>query len=248
MNKSLRSLLGLLLLVGAPTTCLVGCGGQDLDGGSRVAFFIRSTLAPPSNRANGSCSYIADTPALFQGTLDVGVRDNYFMTVAAKPTDATAPINVSGVEVSVKRLDGTLLRSFSQVTTGFLDRDKEGVLGFIGLDAPTAQILRDELKSQADDTVVNVRTLSLTVSAEVVLTGTDLVNNTAVKSPIYKFPIAVCVGCLVSFPAGVNDSSKDPRMNCFGDVPPPAVQPCFSGQDEGISCRLCNGRPTCDFF
>lgn len=234
------------------------------------SIFIRNALAPATNRQNGSCTYTDDPqqPALFEGTLDVGVRDNYFGVYLVGnqliprgdplgPRAESSRAHINGGIVRVTRTDGTLIREFTSSSTGFADPQNNnqpdyGLMGLITVDAPTSAILRDLLNAEAAAARVNVRTLSIQILANIRVFGRTL-GGTELESAEYQFPIRVCNGCLVTFPAGVNDSTKDPRPNCLGTPTNTTTSgdvafPCFAGQDEGVNCKTCNGRPACDFF
>ncbi|MEB2314190.1 MAG: hypothetical protein OZ921_10350 [Sorangiineae bacterium] len=79
------------------------------------------------------------------------------------------------------------------------------------------------------------------VLASVRVTG-DTIGGTSITSSEFIFPIQICSGCLVSFPA---DALKDPTVTnrCTGD--PPTDKPCIVGQDVAVDCRLCSGNPAC---
>ena len=64
--------------------------------------------------------------------------------------------------------------------------------------------------------------------ARVVVVGA-LADHRVVRSGEFWFPITVCAGCLVYYPAGVEPSSMT------GDI----TAPCFPGQDDGVDARLC---------
>lgn len=263
MKRILGHVVTLLVCALGVSAAAPACTDND------QSLFIRNVLAPAQNRQNGSCTYTDDPqqPGLFEGTLDIGVRDNYFgvflvgnqMIPRGDPLAARAEsmrAHINGGIVRVTRTDGTLLREFTSSATGFADPQNNnqadfGVMGLIALDAPTAQILRDVLSAEATNARVNVRTLSIQVLSNIKVFGKTL-GGTDLESAEFQFPIRVCIGCLVNFPAGVNDSSKDPRQNCLGTPTTTGavvqVLPCFSGQDEGVNCKNCNGRPACDFF
>lgn len=263
MKRILGHVVSLLVCALAASAAAPACTDND------QSLFIRSALFPAQNRQNG-CIYTDDPqqPILFEGTLDVGVRDNYYgvflvgnqMIPRGEPLATRAEssrAHINGGIVRVTRTDGTVIREFTSSATGFADPQNNntpdfGVMGLIAIDAPTAFILRDLLVAEAANAKVNVRTLSIQVLSNIKVFGKTL-GGTDLESAEYQFPIRVCVGCLVNFPAGVNDSSKDPRPNCLG-TPTATTQvttqlaPCFQGQDEGVNCKTCNGRPACDFF
>lgn len=263
MKRILGHVVSLLVTALAVSAVVPACADND------QSIFIRGALAPAQNRQNGACLYTDDPTqaTLFEGSLDVGVRDNYLgayivgnqMIPRGDPQNVRAESNrahINGGIVRVTRTDGTTIREFTAFATGFADPQNNnnpdfGVMGLITIDAPTALILRDELVAQARAQNVNVRSLSTQVLANIKVIGKTL-GGVDLESAEYQFPIRVCVGCLVFFPPGVNDTSKpaNEQPNCFLAPSQQSTNanqsPCFNGQDEAVSCRSCSGRPFCD--
>ena len=81
---------------------------------------------------------------------------------------------------------------------------------------------------------------------EVVLTGNDPAGGSSVSSPLFRFPVNACSGCLVDFSTG-NDPLLPQQPNCLKFASATLKRPCTLGQDEKASCELCVGRaPACD--
>ncbi len=241
-SLALRHLrVGLLLLFGTSISLvlLIACNAQELDGGSRRVVFVRQALAPPSvTTANGACTYTSDpnSPALFSGTVDLGLRDDYTLTLLLQSTDKAVSTSFSSAHVSVREPDGTLIREFTQTTAGFVDAGGFGVVTVIGIDAQT----REDLLTNLDN-----RTASKSVVVHVTLSGTDPATGSAASAPEYQFPVRVCNGCLVSFETG-NDPTAPVQPNCLTPPRADVHRPCAMGQDEVVSCELCVGeRPAC---
>jgi hypothetical protein len=239
-----------LLAVGLVTSALVpACATND------QSIFIRGALAPSANRTGGVCLYNPDptAPALFTGTLDVGIRDNYQavllvgnqMIPRGDPTDTRAESNrvhLNGAIVKVQNPDGSGIREFTSLATGFADTQTNnnpsfGLMGVAIVDAPT----RDILASQLPD-----RNAVKTVVAQIKAFGKTL-GGVDVESGEFQFSIRVCNGCLVSF-VGANDPALQPQPNCLKavDASSTTSTPCFPGQDEPTPCQLCQGRPACN--
>lgn len=221
------------------------------------SIFIRAALAPSTNRQNGACTYTDDPqqPQLFSGALDVGVRDNYFgvllvgnqMIPRGDPGNARAEsmrIHLNGGIVRLTELDGATISEFTSSAMGFADPQNNnapdyGVVGFTLIDAPSAGILRGRLPNRA---------ATVTVLAYVKAYGTTL-GGKEIESDEFQLPIRVCNGCLVTFPAGTNDTTQ-PGPNCLlapsGAQGASTAAPCTIGQDEAVPCTLCQGRPVCD--
>lgn len=236
-SRASRSLRAAVLVIAGSAAAVVGCDSQDLDGGSRQSVFVRAALAPPAPQPNGTCVYGSDpsAAALFRGAVDLGLRDDYTMTVLVQSMDSRATA-ISGVHVAVREPDGTLIREFEQVVSGFVAAGAYGAVSFIAIDAPTAEVLRAALPN---------RVASRTITVEATLRGTDPATGAAASSPEFLFPVQACNGCLVDFSTG-NDVTFARQPNCV--MPPRAGsrQPCALGQDEATPCQLCQGRAACD--
>jgi len=65
--------------------------------------------------------------------------------------------------------------------------------------------------------------------------------NQAVDSGEFHFPITICFGCLIYYPAEANDPKVAPNPNC--DLPQSTgtalAVGCTPGQDEMVDCRVC---------
>ncbi len=215
--------------------------------------FIRAALAPSTNRQNGACLYTSDPqqPVLFQGTLDVGIRDNYFavllvgnqLTARADRNNNRAESNrvsLNGAVVRVTNPDGSVINEFTSLATGFADPQSSdqpsyGSIGIVVIDSKTRDQLLAQLNNRLDTKLVlaNIRAFGQTLG------GVD------VESNEYQLPIRVCKGCLVSF-ANANDVNQQPSPNCKKALEDKNSTPCFAGQDEPTPCQLCTGRPVCD--
>jgi hypothetical protein len=90
------------------------------------------------------------------------------------------------------------------------------------------------------------RVASQTVIAEVELKGRDPAGGPEVTTPVFRFPIVACNGCLVDF-TGANDFVAKVQPNCYKLAAADLRKPCFLGQDEAVPCQLCVGqRNACD--
>lgn len=230
--------IGLLLAVGASVS-LAACSAQELDGGSRRVMFVRLVLAPPVAGPTGACAYTSDpnAAALFSGTADLGLRDDYTMTLLVQSTDKTAPTSISGANIRVTEPDGTPIREFAQTTAGFVEAAGFGLVNLIGIDAPTRELLLANVEN---------RRSSKSVVVHVDLTGSDPTTGSAASSAEFQFPVKVCNGCLVSFETG-NDVLVQQQPNCLRPASATVHPPCAVGQDEVVACELCAGaRSVCD--
>lgn len=218
--------------------------------------FIRQLVAPSSNRQGGICVYQPDPsqPGLFQGTLDVGIRDEYYavllvgsqMIARGDPAQTRVESNriqLTGATSRVTTPDGAMIREFTSFGSGFVEVGTAntpgyGVFGATVIDALTRNQLVGSLPN---------RQATRTVIANVKVFGKSL-GGVDVESGEFQFPIKVCNGCLVDFSAFL-DPAVQPTPNCAkaGTETTSGSQtaPCFAGQDELTPCNLCLDRPTC---
>lgn len=241
-----------LVVVGmAASAAVPACAAND------QTIFIRSALAPSSNRQAGGCVYTNDPTqnALFEAHADLGVTDSYLAVLLvgnqliprSDSLDNRAESNrvhINGAIVRVTEADGTLIREFTSLATGFADpastnTPSYGTIGIVALDAPTRALLLPSLPN---------RVVSKTILINIKAFGTSL-GGKDVESGEFQLPMQVCNGCLVNF-AGANDPTGKVQPNC--GLPPtmaltPATSPCFTGQDEMTPCQACvNTRDACN--
>jgi hypothetical protein len=242
-----------VLVVGlAVSTVFPACATND------QTIFIRSALAPSITRTNGVCTYLPDPTqlSLLQATLDVGLTDSYFAILLVgnqliprgDPQNNRAESNrvhINGAIVRVTETDGTLIREFTSLATGFADPGNNnaaeyGLIGVTGVDAPTKDILAASLpnRSASRTVVMNFKAFGVTLGGE------------DVESGEFQLPARVCNGCLVDFTTG-NDDLAMVQPNCLKKAAAGAAgtstTPCIFGQDEGVKCETCIGRKkVCD--
>jgi len=221
--------------------------------------FIRSALAPSANRQMGGCIYTNDpTQAeLFQARADLGVTDSYFAILlvgnqliprgdSLNNRAESNRVHINGAIVRVTEADGTLIREFTSLATGFADAAQNNApsyasIGITALDAPTRDILLPTLPN---------RVVSRTILINIKAFGTSL-GGKDVESGEFQLPMQVCNGCLVDFSTG-NDDTLPPAQqpNCKKPntmAASAATEPCFAGQDEHILCQDCvKTREACD--
>lgn len=244
----------LVLMAGALCASAVApaCASND------QSVFIRQVMAPPQNRTGGACTYTADPQqaALFEGSLDVGVRDNYiavllFGNQLSSRGDRTANraesnrVLLNGAIVKViDPVTNSTINEFTSTGTGVADpltgdQPNYGLLSVIAIDAETKRRILAQFPAELakrDGTkllIANVKAFGQTLG------GVDVETNE------YQLPIRVCNGCSITF-AGANDVNQQPNPNCKAALSEQAVLPCRLGQDETTPCQLCAGRPLCD--
>ncbi len=241
-----------VVIVGAAVSAVVpACATND------QTIFIRAALAPATNRQTSGCVYTPDPtqPELFEAKVDVGITDSYFAVLLVgnqliprgDPQDNRAESNrvhINGAIVRVQEADGTLIREFTSLATGFADPGNNnqaayGLIGIVALDAPARNLLLPQLPN---------RLVSKTIQISIKAFGQSL-GGKDVESGEFLLPMQVCNGCLVDFSSG-NDDTATVQPNCLKPAPmntTAATAPCFRGQDEPTLCQSCIAtREACD--
>ncbi|MDB4943789.1 MAG: hypothetical protein JWP97_3323 [Labilithrix sp.] len=209
--------------------------------------FVQSVLAPSTNRQGGSCVYTADPTqaSLSSGALDIGLTGSYLAEILGgnqliPKGDQLAlraesdRVHVEGGVIRVTEPDGTLIREFTSLTSGFIDVGSNnlpgyGAFGLALIDQETSDIISPQLTD---------RFQAKTVISTVKLFGRTL-GNEDVESGEFSFPIQVCKGCLVSFGAEACKEAPDDALRTL------TTNPCRGGQDLSLPCRLCYPLPVC---
>ncbi len=249
MKRILRHVASLFVIGLAALAAVPACATND------QTIFIRSALAPSINRQAGGCVYTSDPTQneLFEAKADLGVTDSYFSVLLVgnqmiPRTDSldnraeSNRVHINGAIVRVTEADGTLIREFTSLATGFADpastnQPSYATVGIVSLDAPTRDILLPTLPN---------RTVSKTILINIKAFGTSL-GGKDVESGEFQLPMQVCNGCLVTF-VDSTDPTK-PAPNCQKPLAmplTPATAPCFTGQDEAVPCQICQDRPACN--
>src|SRR4051812_12189883 len=163
----------------ASSTVIPACNGEQLDGGTRHTFFVRSALAPPDARtgSGSACVYQADSmaPSLFEGVFDVGLSDSYQLTLLLQASDGADATSVTAAHVVVRQGD-EVINEFDAVTTAYLDRAGFAVLNVTGVDPRAKEKLVPILEN---------RSVQITLVAEVALTGGSPTGGSTASSPAF---------------------------------------------------------------
>ena len=239
-------------LVGSAFAIFSACAHDD------SSIFIRAVLAPPQTaNASGQCTYSADPTGLTlsAGQLDVAFSSSYTPALlignqlqARASTEQgrteTSRVAVQGVIVRITDDKGSSLHDpFTRTANGFLDPGQGGqptysVIFATVMDHTVTDALIPNLQQRDNGRFKNVRLMAYIKAFGTTLGGVHVETNET------QFPVDVCYGCLVSFPAGVS-SPFYPQPNCAGastgTTQTPAT-PCVIGQDQPIDCRLCTDR------
>ena len=200
-----------------------------------------------------TCIAKPDTTAamLAAGVLDTAFKQDYtaFLLVGNQLTQQgsreqlrteTSRVELRGAEVTLTTLAGNDIKitqngksttaHFSTVGTGFVD----AAAG----DAPSYAAMSVNLIPAA---VVASGALPGQVLAKIRVFG-DTLGGKAVTSSELDFPITICNGCLVTYPA-----EGDPTATTYmcptpsaTDTSSAAAGPCVFGQDASFSCTLCS--------
>jgi hypothetical protein len=225
-------------VLAATSALLLSACAKELDGGTRHSMFVRQALAPPLARTTGACIYSdgADAATLFSGTVDLGVRDDFQLMMLVQGLDNPTGTSITRAHVAV-RVGEELLREFEVTTTGYIKSAGFGVVSVTGIDAPTAQILLERLPNRA---------VAVTTTVEVQVFGGDPAGGGEASTPVFRFPVKACNGCLVDFSTG-NEETAAVQPNCLKPLFGTQPLPCYAGQDEPVPCQLCVGaRAACN--
>jgi hypothetical protein len=203
-------------------------------------------------RKFGACTPKAsfDAPMLARGTLDVALASEYVAALIVgnqvvergskeRVRTETSRIQLKGAEVTLENLQGKSVGGgpFSSTGTGFVNPSS-------GTD-PALTIMYANLVPAS---VVNKLALG-TVIAKVRVFGTTL-GGEDVESGELAFPIDICSGCLVAFPASARDLTADGTdFQCkvaaddmaAASAAADADQPCSLGVDVQAPCTACSG-------
>lgn len=203
----------------------------------------------------------AATPALatsgatrVAGTLDSYISDRYFLTLAYENTlvpaqafgfeggggDGLGPspwepnrVNLSRIEVRVDGPPGlgVPLPRIERRISGDVEPLANGILLFNVFEADDIERIRQSPLLQQQGFV----NLQLRIRVE----GRTVAGN-SIGSNEFTYPLRVCIGCTLSFPAEANDESAARQPNCRNttNYTPTALEQCYAGQDEPTDCRL----------
>jgi len=186
------------------------------------------------------------------GTLDVAFATSYTaaLLVGNQLTQRgsreqlrteTSRVSLRGAEVTLTTLDGRVLGNYSTVGTGFVDASAGDVPAYAAM---FVNLIPPALG--ANDTVRNARV----VLAKIRVFG-DTLGNKAVTSSELDFPINICNGCLVRYPAEAADPLVAANSPYKCTTAATAVMstdkaPCLLGQDATFSCTFCSAAyPIC---
>ncbi len=243
----MKRIWGHVLTTGAIAACAVALSPACVHNDSSV--FIAAVLFPPQSTGTSGCIYTSDPtqPILSQGTLDVGLSDEYLapmlignqiatQTSQTLQRTETSRVEIQGAIVRITDAVGNQLASYTTLTSTTVGPGSGTQPGYepifvTVLDPATATSLGGSLAPGASHRVITyTRVFGQTLGGE------------HVESNEFEYPITVCYGCLVQFPPA-NVNPLDPQPNCNGAGAAgggaASAAPCFFGQDQPVDCSLC---------
>ena len=183
---------------------------------------------------------------LAEGVMDVAFTSSYtaFVLVGNQLTQRgsreqlrteTSRVSLRGAEVTLTTLDGKELGNYSTVGTGFVDAAAGDVPAYAAM---AVNVIPSALGSSPSLLSAGV------VLAKIRVFG-DTLGNVSVTSSELDFPIRVCKGCLVSYPADAADPSQpvgEPYLctTAASTTQTTEAGPCVVGQDRSFSCTSCS--------
>jgi len=234
-----------LVLVAAASAAVPACVHDD------STIFVSDVLAPQYVTAGMACSFTADPtqPIIASGTLDVGLALNYTAVFLVgnqivpmgnpnQPQTETSFVTLEGAVVRIVDSNGNQLNTYTQPTAATIPPSSGTTPGYVSV----ALTIVDSMTAKS---FIGVGGTTPIVSYARFFGHT--LGGDSVESNEFGFPIEVCQGCLVNFPAA-EQSQQLPTPNCAlaGASGAAATSvPCIIGQDLPVDCSACQGRPVC---
>jgi hypothetical protein len=233
-GRSIRTVLralALSTLVGGGALATQGCEDNE------SSLFIVGVLAIEKS----DCILTPEGTSILRtgGVLDLALRSNYTagLLVGSQLTQRgsrdqlrteTARLTLRGAEVRLETSTGGVIAEYTTVGTGFVHpaAGAEPHYGTMSVDLiPAGAPIGEGLL------VANMRIFG------------DTLGGDEIESNEYSFPIRVCYGCLVSYPAEAADMTQGPGVYLCAvrgeDTPVAEEQICRLGQDVGVPCSDC---------
>lgn len=246
-------------------SALMVCGLTSLScSNNATSFFIRQMNAPVASGTACTIPLEATAQRIAEGTMDVGLRDDYFISplmqsslvAVANPNFGrieTNGVNVQGfvVELHEGSPDGALIeRPFSVYQTTFVPAAVGGVPSYQVatlqvIPPPIGQALRNQVcvidrqGVTENCPVPRIRERVKRIIVRVNAFG-ETQGHVPVETPTYDFPVNVCCGCTVTFPADADQAEMlRPGPDCNSGVAVASQGQCFPGMDFPLDCRVC---------
>jgi hypothetical protein len=236
MNRFWGHTLSSALVALAAASAFPACAHND------GSLFVHGVIAPPI--PNGAtCTYTADPTAagLSRGLVDAALTDSYqpeFLIGSAllaqgnavTPQVESARLEIQGVDVRVVDPTNNAQVMNADVLTAGVIEPASGVvpsyaaIGAAVMDATAvAHFDPGDIDAPSKLAEVYVKFYGHTLGGEYI------------ESNEFLFPVDVCHGCLVSFPATANLAAY-----CSGTGTSLATsEPCIVGQDQPVDCQKC---------
>jgi len=202
-----------ILLAGA-LCCCTGCGDDTNDLGDvpdRTTLRLLGVAALDAN----DCTAWAGGAMRTSGVMDELLTSRYQAALAVENT-GDDDVALRTAEVTVTDTQGMELSAFS-ADAGGMALAGAGSVTIVPL-IPSSQGLPSH------------------VTTKVSVVGET--STRTVESLPLTFPIQICAGCLIDYPASADDTAQ-PAYQCARVADSEVVAPCLLGQDEMVDCRLC---------
>jgi hypothetical protein len=246
MNRFWGHAVTTAVLTVAAGTAFPACAHDD------STLYVQGVLFPPTPAAN-VCTYtVSNTaPMLARGTVDAALTTAYSpefllgsqMKLQANPDNVraeTSRINIQGALVRVvDPADGSVQEDATVLTAGTIEPAQGPTSSYLAIGAT---IMDQKAIAHFDPGAGNPSKLAV---AYIKFYGQTL-GGQSIESEEYQYPVDVCNGCLVFFPA--EPTAQKLHDYCSGALPPTSTQliPCSVGQDQRVDCQLCfASSPTC---
>jgi hypothetical protein len=191
-----------------------------------------------------ACEVVDDPGAahLLRGALDVSFSNSYEaavlvanqLTPRGKKSQLrveTQGVELRGAEVRLTEDSGDLIDEYTVPTGGFVEPNSSEDPGF---GSAMVTVIPSSVGRPLAEAVIRTG-VSQIVIANIRVFGTTL-GGVEVTSGEYSFPISLCAGCLISFPADALEAGV-----CVATEDVPDQTQCLPGQDVALDCRLCTG-------
>lgn len=178
------------------------------------------------------CGY-SEQPGPVTGVLDLNFATEYVADLRFRQSNSSdgETLVITGALISIDGPSGlsvTLPHRQEVPVYASLDSNENVVLPFVLIHDNVGQQLAAAIDRQGTVVPMMIR---LEILGET-LSGDPIVSN------LFTYPIEVCRGCLLEFPAEADDPDLPGRDCSFstGELP---ADPCRFGQDDLIDCRSC---------
>lgn len=206
---------------------------------NQSSLFIRAALVVPADTCTVSPDSSAET--LFRGSLDIALAAEHHGALLvgnqlvprgnqAQLKTETSRIQLTTADVTVYSATGAELGAFSVPISGFVDPGSASSPGYGAAEV----VMVDAASATA---ALGGGPGPIEVISSVILHGTTL-GGKAVDSGEWQFPIDICNGCTIIFPAEADDPTKA-GVDC--DIRDDAPVNCHIGIDLKTDCRSCAG-------